>query len=195
MLSRSVLSDSLRPHRLLHARQHGDSPWGFSRQEYWMGSHALLQEIFPIQGSNPGLSHYSQILYHLSHQGNPRILEWVAYLFSRGSFLSKNWTRVSYIAGRFFTSWATKEAHIQHEWILFINLPINGNLGCSHMKLIRCMSLLLGCLLCSIDLYVCFYADILFWLQLCNTVWNQEVWCLWLRSSSVFESLRSSATS
>ena len=36
---------------------------------------ALLQGIFPIHGSNPGLSHCRQILYHLSHQGNPRILE------------------------------------------------------------------------------------------------------------------------
>ena len=28
---------------------------GFSRQEYWPGSHSLLQGIFPTQGSNPGL--------------------------------------------------------------------------------------------------------------------------------------------
>ena len=34
-----------------------------------MGCHALLQEIFPTQGSNPGLLHPRQILYHLSHQG------------------------------------------------------------------------------------------------------------------------------
>ena len=33
--------------------------------------HALLQEIFPTQGSNPSLSHCRQILYHLRHQGNP----------------------------------------------------------------------------------------------------------------------------
>ena len=34
---------------------------GFSRQEY---SHSLLQGVFPTQGSNPGLLHYRQILYH-----------------------------------------------------------------------------------------------------------------------------------
>ena len=34
-----------------------------------MGCHFLLQEIFPTQGSNPGLPHYKQMLYHLSHQG------------------------------------------------------------------------------------------------------------------------------
>ena len=46
----------------------------------------LLQGIFPTQGSNPGLPHWRQILYHLSHQGSPRILDWVAYPFSSRSF-------------------------------------------------------------------------------------------------------------
>ena len=31
----------------------------------------ILQGIFPIQGSNLGLQHCRQILYHLSHQGSP----------------------------------------------------------------------------------------------------------------------------
>ena len=66
-----------------------------------MGSHSLLQRIFPIQGLNPGLWHCRQILYCLSHQGNPRILEWVAYPSSKGTSLPKNQTRVSCIAGRF----------------------------------------------------------------------------------------------
>ena len=39
----------------------------------------------PTQGLNPGLPRCRWILYHLSHQGSPRILEWVAYPFSRGS--------------------------------------------------------------------------------------------------------------
>ena len=30
-------------------------PWGFSRQEYWSGLHALFQGIFPTQGLNPSL--------------------------------------------------------------------------------------------------------------------------------------------
>ena len=42
-----------------------------------MGSHCLLQGIFLTQGSNPGLPHYRRILYRLSHQESPRILEWV----------------------------------------------------------------------------------------------------------------------
>ena len=39
-----------------------------------------------------------------------RILEWVAFPFSRGSSQAKDQTQVSYIAGGFFTSWATREA-------------------------------------------------------------------------------------
>ena len=40
-----------------------------------------------------------------------RILEWVAIPFSRGSSWPRDQTQVSYIAGRFFTFWATREAH------------------------------------------------------------------------------------
>ena len=39
-----------------------------------------------------------------------RILEWVAVPFSRGSSQPRDWTQLSHIAGRFFTSWATREA-------------------------------------------------------------------------------------
>ena len=39
-----------------------------------------------------------------------RILQWVAFPFSRGSPQPRDWTQVSHIAGRFFTSWATREA-------------------------------------------------------------------------------------
>ena len=39
-----------------------------------------------------------------------RILEWVAFPFSRGSSQSRDWTQVSRIAGKLFTSWATREA-------------------------------------------------------------------------------------
>ena len=74
-----------------------------------VGCHALLQGIFTIQGSNPGPSHCRQILYGLSHRGSPRILEWVTHPFSRGSSQPRNRTRVSCTAGRFLTSWATRE--------------------------------------------------------------------------------------
>ena len=79
-----------------------------------VGSLSLLQGIFPTQGLNPGLPHCRWILYHLSYQGSPRILEWVAYPFSRGSSWPRNRTGVSCIADRFFTSWATREAQSYH---------------------------------------------------------------------------------
>ena len=43
-----------------------------------------------------------------------RILEWVAFPFSRGSSQPKDQTQVSCIAGGFFTSWAMREA--QEYW-------------------------------------------------------------------------------
>ena len=42
----------------------------FSRNS-GVGCHALLQEIFPTQGWNPGLLHCRWILYHLSHWRSP----------------------------------------------------------------------------------------------------------------------------
>ena len=40
-------------------------------QNTGVGSLFLLQSIFLTQGSNLGLLHYRQILYQLSHKGNP----------------------------------------------------------------------------------------------------------------------------
>ena len=42
-----------------------------------------------------------------------RILDWVIFPFSRGSSQSRDWTQVSCTEGRFFTSWATREAQIK----------------------------------------------------------------------------------
>ena len=36
-----------------------------------VGCHALLQQMFPIQGLNSGLLNCRQIPYCLSHQGSP----------------------------------------------------------------------------------------------------------------------------
>ena len=47
-----------------------------------------------------------------------RILEWVAFPFSRGSFQPRDWTQVSSIAGGFFTSWAIREALGCGSWII-----------------------------------------------------------------------------
>ena len=72
--SRSVVSDSLQPHGLY-------SPW-----------------------NSPGWNTGVGSLYQLSLKGSPRMLEWVAYSFSRGSSQPRNRTGVSCIAGRFFTN-------------------------------------------------------------------------------------------
>ena len=69
-----------------------------------VGSLSLLQKMFLTQELNQGLLHCRRILYQLRHQGSPRILEWVAYHFSRGSSWPRNQTGVSCFAGEFFTN-------------------------------------------------------------------------------------------
>ena len=86
------------------------SPWNSPGQNTGVGSLSLLQGIFPTQGSNPGLWHCRRILFQLSHRESPRTLEWVAYPFSSRSSWPRNQTGVSFIAGRFFTNWAIREA-------------------------------------------------------------------------------------
>ena len=60
------------------------------------------REIYRTQGLNPSILPCRQILYHLSYQGSPRILEWVAYPFSKGTSQPRNST------GGFYTSWGTR---------------------------------------------------------------------------------------
>ena len=96
------MSDSLWPRGLY-------SPWNSPGHNTGEGSFSFLQGIFPTHGSNPGLLHCRWILYQLSHQGSPKILEWVAYPFPSKSSQPRNQTRISCIAGRFFTNWAIKE--------------------------------------------------------------------------------------
>ena len=61
--SHSVVFNSLRPQGLF-------GPWNSLDQNTGVGSLSLLRGIILIQGSNPGLPHYRQILYQLSHKGN-----------------------------------------------------------------------------------------------------------------------------
>ena len=64
-----VVSDSLRPHGLY-------SPWNSPGQKTAVGSLPFSRDLL-----NPGI----KPRYQLSHKGSPRILEWVAIPFSRGS--------------------------------------------------------------------------------------------------------------
>ena len=69
MLSCSIMSDSATWWTVACQAplSMGDSPG----KNAGVGCHAILQEIFPTQGLNPGLQHCRQILYCLSHQGSP----------------------------------------------------------------------------------------------------------------------------
>ena len=84
---------------------------GFSRQEHWSG--------LPFPSPCPTLCNpmdYSPSGYSARGILQARILEWVAILFSRRSSQPRDWTRVSYIAKRFFTIWANKEAPQPYKW-------------------------------------------------------------------------------
>ena len=98
------LFNSLRPHGLY-------SPWNSPGQNTGVGSLSLLQ-IFPTQGSNSGLPYCRRILYQQSHKVNPRIPEWVAYPFSRSSWLK---IEMGLLHCRWIlyqlTNWAIREAH------------------------------------------------------------------------------------
>ena len=69
-VSHSVMSNSLRPYGMYLTRLF--CPWNSLGKNTGVGCHSLLQGIFPTQGSNPGLPHYRQVLYHRSHRGSPR---------------------------------------------------------------------------------------------------------------------------
>ena len=74
----SVMSNSLKPYGLQPTRLL--CPWNYPGKNTGVGSHSLLQEIFPTQGSNLDFRHCRQNLYQLSHQGSTPfhcIVEWI----------------------------------------------------------------------------------------------------------------------
>ena len=103
-----------------------DPSWDSPGKNTGVGSLSLFQGIFPTQGLNWGFLHCRWVLYLLSYEGSlnirrnsgciahgilqARILEWVAYPFSCGSYRPRSQTWVSCIADRFFTNWAIREA-------------------------------------------------------------------------------------
>ena len=62
----------------------------FSRPEYWSGSPFPSPGDLPNPGIEPRSPALQADLYQLSHQGSPRILEWVAYPFISGSSRPRN---------------------------------------------------------------------------------------------------------
>ena len=62
-----------------------------------------------------GFSAFGCVVSPHSH-ASTRILEWIAFPYSRGSSWPRNQTRVSCIAGRFFTNWAIRDALSLKRW-------------------------------------------------------------------------------
>ena len=119
----------------------GPLSMGFSRQEYWSGLPFPSPGDLPNPGTklaSPALAgsffttepHWgewkwkscsvmsdSATSWTVAHQApvheifQARILEWVAIAFSRGSSQPRDGTRVSCIASRRFTVWATREVY------------------------------------------------------------------------------------
>ena len=65
----SVVSNSLQPHGLQPARLL--CPWNSPGKNTGVGSHSLLQEIFPTQGLLHSLALQAGDSLPLNHQGNP----------------------------------------------------------------------------------------------------------------------------
>ena len=83
----------------------------------------------PIDGSPPGFS-VPGIL-------QARILQWVAISFSRRSSRPRDWNRISYIVGRCFTIWTTRQdtkEHIKKQRHHFSN---KGAYGCESQTIKR----------------------------------------------------------
>ena len=77
----------------------------FSGKNPRVGCHSLLQGIFPTQGSNPGLLHHRQFLYHLSHQAcmrSPLSPVWLCatlWTIAQQAPLSMGFSRQEYWSG------------------------------------------------------------------------------------------------
>ena len=85
----------------------GPLSMGFSRQEYWSGfpcpspGYLFNPAIKPASLMSPALA----VRFFTTRAScDSNILEWLAFLFSRGSSQSRDRTQVSCIVGRFFTT-------------------------------------------------------------------------------------------
>ena len=112
------------------------SPWNSLGQNTGVGSLSLLQGISPIQGSNPGPSHYRQILYQLSHKGSPRILEWGSLSLLQRIFPTQalNWgllncRRILYQLSNQGSPWLAKPPQL-HESVLFFFFQTSNSGHC-----------------------------------------------------------------
>ena len=104
---------------------HGGSPG----KNTGAGCHTLRQGIFPTQGSNPGLLHCRQILYHLSHQGSPYVYIYPLFF----GFPSIEVTTEQSAGNSLVTCFG-------HSSVYYVNisLPLHPTLGFLHWHLYIC---------------------------------------------------------
>ena len=115
--------------RLLH-------PWDSPGKITGVGCHFLFQGVFPTQGSNLGLLHYRQTLYHLSHKRASPLVSTISNLHSVStvsrikilfselkSTLSLNHSKVgsyfpniSFKAGKTKTKTKTPDTIVKEKW-------------------------------------------------------------------------------
>ena len=83
-------------------------PWpGRESNSFSLGLTNILNVVVKVNQSCPTL--WDPMDYTVLGIHQARILEWVAFLFSRGVFPTQG-SNPTLIAGGFFTSWATREA-------------------------------------------------------------------------------------
>ena len=95
---------------------------GFCRQEYWNGSPCPPPGDLPDPRIEATWLHCRGILYSLSHQGSPRILECVAVPSSRGPSSPRDGNQVSCsccLPGRFFTVEPPRKSQPQYTQVSF----------------------------------------------------------------------------
>ena len=91
--------------------------WVFIRDHRYLQKHHLYHGRHlkvKVKVAQSCLMLYDPMGYTVHGIFQARIVEWVAVPFSRGSPQPRDWTQVSHIAGRFFTSWAARKA--QEYW-------------------------------------------------------------------------------
>ena len=108
-VSRSVMSNSLRPCGLYVARQ-APLSMGFSRQEYWSGLPCPSPGDLPKPGIKPRSPTLQIDSLPAEPQGKRKNTGVDSLSFSSGSSRPRSQTRFSCIAGGFFTNWAIREA-------------------------------------------------------------------------------------
>ena len=117
-VSCSIMSDSLQPYVLQSVRPL--CPWNSPGKNTGVGSHFLLQGIFPTQGSNPGLLHCREILYCLSYQGSPwwvdvSVALWcnTCHVRSRRGCWGRKEVKKDFLENSFKLSWRVSSHHLE----------------------------------------------------------------------------------